>query len=160
MNCQEVVQQIIAQPGRPAPAPEVERHLWGCPACSQVYLEQQALWRQMDAWEAPEVSAGFDRRLFARAGRRLASPWLGLEGFRRLFRPLQPALPAALACVLVVATLVVQKERYLPAPPDATVAAQGPERDDLRQIDVALDDIQMLTDFDILPVAPAEAGRS
>lgn len=161
MNCQTVVEQIIAQVGREALAPEAEAHLWECPACSKVYLEQQALWRQMDTWEAPEISVGFDRRLFARIGRRLAEPWAGLEWLVRVLRPLQPAFPAALACVLLIATLVVERERQAPLPPATAVATQTLDRDDLRQIETALDDIQMLGEFEILPVGPLEGeGRS
>jgi hypothetical protein len=152
------VQHIIAQAGRQAPPEQIERHLWSCPACSQVYLEQQALWREMDAWEAPEVSAGFDRRLFARIGRRLTEPWLALDWMTRLFRPLQPALPAAVACMLLLAAVVVQKGRYLGDVGEPTVAAQTVE--ELRQIDVALDDIQMLSEFEILPVEGAGEGKS
>ena len=70
MHCHDIVDQIIAQSGRTALTPEIESHLAGCQTCSEVYFEQQALWRHMDAWEVPEVSAGFDRRLFARIGQR------------------------------------------------------------------------------------------
>ncbi len=155
MKCQAVVEQIIAQSGRTAPPPEVESHLWSCPACSKVYLEQQALWRQMDAWEAPEISAGFDRQLFARIGRRVAEPWWGLEWMRRWFQPLQPAFPAALAGILFIAAIVAQPGLIAPAP-DAVSYPVSIQAEDARQIDRALDDIQMLADFEILPVAPEE----
>ncbi len=160
MNCQEVVQRIIAQAGRQAPSPEIEQHLWGCDACSKVWLEQQALWREMDAWEAPEVSPGFDGRLFGRIGHRLAEPWFGLDWIRSLFHPLRPALPAALACMLLIAAVVVRQGRYLPAPHESPMASQTFDREDLRQIDVALDDIQMLSEFDILPVEREREGKS
>jgi len=146
-ECQAVREQIIGQAGRPSLSAELESHLWGCPACSQVYLEHQAMWRAMDAWEAPEVSTGFDRHLFARIGK--ASPWTPLDWMLRWFRPLQPAFPAALAGVMLVAALVVQQGRQAP-PPEPSVTMQV--RDDARQIEMALGDIQMLSDFEILPV--------
>ncbi|MBI3696183.1 MAG: hypothetical protein HY238_15270 [Acidobacteria bacterium] len=118
-----------------------------------MYLEQQALWRRMDAWEAPEVSAGFDRRLFARIGRRAAEPWAALDWLMRLFRPLQPSYATALACMLVVATVVVERGRHQTLPPDATVAIHAAEKDDPKQIEAALDDMKMLSDFEILPLA-------
>ena len=149
MNCQAIIEQIIAQSGRPSLSPEVESHLWVCPDCSKVYLEQQAMWRAMDAWEAPEISTGFDRRLFARIGK--ASPWAPLDWMLRVLRPLQPAFPAALAGVMLIAALVVQGGRELPEP-ESTVAVQTVDREDLRQIETALDDIEMLSDFEILPV--------
>ena len=157
MSCQEVVQRMIAQAGRQAPPSEMEQHLWACQGCSKVWLEQQALWREMDAWEAPEVSAGFDGRLAARIGQRLASPWFGLEWMRGLFSPLRPALPAALACMLLIATAVVRQGRHLPAPAEFAAAGQTIEGDEIQQIEVALDDIRMLSEFDILPV---EEGKS
>jgi len=153
MNCQAVVEWIIAQSGRPSLSPEVESHLWVCPACSQVYLEQQALWRAMDCWEAPEASAGFDRRLFTRIGK--TSFWAPLDWLLRLFRPLQPAFPAALAGVMLLAAVVVQEGRDLPvAEPALTV--QALDREDVRQIETTLDDIRMLSEFEILPVEDQE----
>jgi hypothetical protein len=164
MNCQEVRELIIAQTGRQAPAPEMERHLWACSSCSQVYLEQQALWRQMDAWEPPEISPDFDRRLFARIGS-AAGSWvglnrLGLDWLSRPFHPFRPAFSLALACVLLVATVVVERGRHTPVPADAGLAINVMERDDPRQIDRALDDIQMLSEFEILPLEQAGEGRS
>lgn len=153
MNCQAVVEWIIAQSGRPSLSPEVESHLWMCPACSKAYLEQQALWRAMDGWEAPEVSTGFDRRLFARIGK--ASLWTPLDWLLRLFRPLQPAFPAALACVLVVAAAVLQQGRELPVT-ESTLAVQTVDREDVSQIETTLNDIQMLSEFEILPVEEEE----
>ena len=162
MNCQEIKEQIIAQSGRPVLTPEVEAHVTSCRGCSTVYLEQQALWQQMDAWEAPEVSAGFDRRLFARIGRRVSEPWAMLDWLLRLFHPLQPRFATALACMLIIAAVVVEKGRYAPAPPTPTpaMAVQSAERDDPQQIQLALDDIQMLSDFEILPVGQEGEGRS
>lgn len=160
MNCQEVVSRIIARAGRQAPEPEIERHLWACPECSKVYLEQQALWREMDAWETPDVSTGFDGRLFARIGRRAAESWFGLDWMASLLRPLRPAFPAAVACVVLVAAVLVQKPAYLPAPPEAVVAGQTLDHEEMQQINTALDDIQMLAEFEILPVGEGEEGKS
>ena len=155
MNCQAVQEQIISQSGRPNVGPEVESHLWACADCSKVYLEQQALWRAMDAWEAPELPAGFDRRLFARIGK--ASPWAALDWLWRPFGPLQPAFPAALACVILIAAAVVERTRE--APVVKTVATvQTSDREEVRQIETALSDIQMLSDLEIAPME-AEEGK-
>ena len=153
MNCQAVVEWVITQSGRPSLSPEVESHLWVCPTCSQAYLEQQAMWRAMDAWEAPEVSTGFDRRLFARIGK--STLWTPLDWLLRLLRPLQPAFPAALACVMLLAVLVVGRGREWPAT-ETQAAVQTLDREDVRQIETALDDIQMLSDFEVLPVEGEE----
>ena len=39
----------------------VERHLEACPACRDFVAAQRALFAALDTWEAPDVSAGFDR---------------------------------------------------------------------------------------------------
>ncbi len=153
MNCQEIIEQIIAQSGRPVLTSEVETHVGGCPVCAKVYLEQQALWRQMDAWEVPEVSPGFDHRLFARIGRRVSEPWAALDWLMRFLQPMQPRFAVALACMLVIATVVVDRGRHAAAPAVPMAATQATEREEVRQVDLALDDIQMLNDFEILPVA-------
>lgn len=147
MDCREVAEQIIAESGGPC-SPDVERHLAGCEACSRLQAEQQELWKHMDAWETPEISPGFDSRLFARIGRRAASPWAPLDSLMRVFLSLQPSFAAALACMLIIATLVVEKDRRAAPPVDSAVAIHAVERDDLKQIDMALDDMQMLSDFD------------
>jgi hypothetical protein len=153
MNCEAVVEQIIAQAGRTSLSPEVENHLWACPACSRVYLDQQALWRAMEEWESPDVSAGFDRRLFARIGK--ASVWEPLSWLLRLFRPLQPAFPAALACVMLLAAVVVHQARDIPPQRNQVVVQTVGE--DEEQIETALDDIQMLRELEIT-AEPGEEG--
>ncbi len=153
MNCQEIMEQVIAQSGRPVLTADVDAHVGACPACSKVYLEQQALWRQMDAWEVPEVSPGFDNRLFARIGRRVSEPWAALDWLMRLFEPLQPRFAAALACMLIIATVVVERGHHAVVPPIPVAATQTADREDASQVELALDDIQMLNDFEILPVA-------
>lgn len=158
MDCREVAEQIIVESGGPC-SPEVERHLAGCAACSRLQFEQRALWKHMDAWETPEISPGFDGRLFARIGQRAASPWAPLDSVVRIFRPLQPSFAAALACMLIIATLVVEKDRRAALPVEASAAIHAVERDDLKQIEMALDDVQMLSDFDA-SASQAEGGKS
>ncbi|HYM12058.1 MAG TPA: hypothetical protein VEU62_15090 [Bryobacterales bacterium] len=162
MNCQAFIEQIIEQTGRPAPRPELGAHLAACASCVKLYREQRALWTAMDAWETPDISAGFDRQLYGRIGRRASGPLSSLDWLLGLLRPLlQPAFATALACMLIIATVVVEKDRHAPAPPqDAAVAIHAHERDDPQQIQLALDDIQMLSDFDALPVGQGDPGRT
>ncbi len=152
MNCQEIVEQIIAQSGRPVLTAELEAHVGACPPCAKVYLEQQALWRQMDAWEVPEVSPGFDNRLFARIGRRVSEPWAAFDWLMRFLQPLQLRFAVALACMLIIATVVVDRGRHAVVPAVPFAATQLGDREDAQQVELALDDIQMLNDFEILPV--------
>ncbi len=160
MNCQDIVSEIIARPGRET-SEEVKLHLATCGACSDVYRQQQDLWRQLDAWEAPEISAGFDRRLYARIGRRAYSPWTPLGGLLGLLHPTQLPFAAALACVLFLATVVIERDHHVTLPAEAAVAIHPVEKEDLKQIETALDDIQMLSDFEALPVGYIQSqGKS
>ena len=147
MNCQTVRDRILELAGRPEP--EIENHLRTCAACAQVRQEQLALWRRLDEWTAPEISPGFDARLFRRLEGR--SNWLA-----RWLGPVQPALAGALACLVLLAGVVLDRARHVPAPPEPPVAAQGWDR----EMDTALDDMQMLSEFEILPVAQAGEGKS
>jgi hypothetical protein len=161
MSCQAFIEQIIEQSGRREPAPELAAHVAVCASCARLRREQRALWSSMDAWEAPDVSAGFDRQLYARVGRRMAGPVGSLDWLLGLLRPTRPAFATALACMLIIATMVVGRARHVPVPPrNAAIAIHAHERDDPQQIQLALDDIQMLTDLDILPVGQGGSGRT
>lgn len=46
--------------------PEMQAHLAACPECGQEMAELRETMALMDAWEAPEPSAFFDTRLYAR----------------------------------------------------------------------------------------------
>jgi hypothetical protein len=151
MNCQTARDRILEMAGRPEP--EIENHLRACPSCAQMRQEQLALWRRLDEWTAPEISPGFEARLFRRMEAR--SSW-----FTRWLGPVQPAFAGALACLVLLAGVVLDRARHVPPPPDQPVAIQGWDREDLRQMDTALDDMQMLSEFEILPVAQAGEGKS
>src|SRR5450755_308988 len=71
----------------------LERHLAGCAACRSFAAKQAALWKTLDAWEAPAVSLDFDRRLYHRIEAEApASLWERITGSFR-FLPLRQALP-------------------------------------------------------------------
>ena len=81
---------------------------------------QRAVWQALDGWEAAPVSLDFDRRLYQRI--EAQAPWWSL-----LLRPLRPpfsavtlrrSLPAAaMACLLVVAGVVLERPAVSPVPP-------------------------------------------
>jgi hypothetical protein len=113
------------------------------PEYQRLFEEQQAVWRSMDAWLAPEPSAGFDRRLLAR----IEAEQGRVGWFERLFGGLRVPLAATVAVLLVVAATVIQRQE--PAMPEAGVAGvlEPAESQYVEQINRALDDLEMLADF-------------
>jgi anti-sigma factor RsiW len=124
----------------------LERHLAACPACREFAGAQQTVWQALEDWEPAEVSLDFDRRLYARIEQD-ASWWT------RVLRPLNPlfrhAVPiAAAAGVVIVAGLLLNRPAAIPpaaAPESAQVEALQPD-----QVEHALDDMEMLRDFNHL----------
>ena len=87
----------------------LERHLAGCAACRSVAADQAAVWKALDAWEAPAVSPDFNRRLYRRIEQGVRLSWW--ERLTRTFRPmpLRQALPlTATAGLLLMAGLLLQ----------------------------------------------------
>ena len=134
---------------RGADAAALEQHLKICPACREWVANQRVVFEALDAWEAPPVSAEFNRKLYARIDqqpswrdRLLLPPPLSL---RRL--PL-----AAAACLVMAAGVALQWPHIKPQPP-VPVEVTHPE-----QVVHALDIMEMLGSFD--QVARTEAARS
>ena len=121
----------------------LERHIAVCSACREFASSQRAVWEALDAWEAAPVSADFDSRLYRRIEAR--AWWRDL--LRRPFRPamLWRGVPAtAMACLLVMAGIVLQRSAVspTPAPDDTQVEAVQPE-----QVERTLDAMEMLNEF-------------
>ena len=131
---------------------QMERHLAECPWCREFAGGQQTVWQALEAWEPAPVSLDFDRRLYQRIEEKVS--W-----WTRLTAPLNPlfrhALPvAATAGVVLVAGLLMYRPATLPAPP----AAQSAQVETLgaEQVQVALDEIEMLRDFNHFVPGQAE----
>ncbi len=132
----------------------VERHLEACPACREFVAAQRALFAALASWEAPAVSAGFDRKLYDRL--EAEAPWR--ERALRWIRPVWvrrsvPAFAAGLA--LAAAVFVVQRQGPAPvAVPSAkaapSVVRKAVQMEPLRadQIEGALQDMESLQQFD------------
>ena len=125
-------------------ATELEAHLEGCARCREFAQSQKMVWQAMEAWEAEPVSMDFDRRLFARIEQAPASWWARLTG-----QVMHHAVPvAAAAGVMILAGLALERTAVTPVEPpreSAQVETLGPE-----QVQSALDDMQMLRDFNHL----------
>ena len=132
----------------------VERHVEACPACHEFVAAQRALWSALASWEAPPVSAGFDRKLYGRL--EAEAPWRekALHWIRPVWvRRSVPVFAAGLALAAVV--LVVQRPGPAPAVvPVATtvprVIQKAAQMEPLRadQIEGALQDMKSLQQFD------------
>jgi anti-sigma factor RsiW len=127
-----------------AEAAELERHLATCPECRSVAAAQSAAWNALDAAEAPPVSPDFDRRLWARIQAEEGRGWRARVSAFLFWRP---AMAAALACVLIVAAVFVQR----PRPATDRVHADSI---DAERIERALDDLEMLRQFALASSEP------
>jgi hypothetical protein len=128
-----------------------------------MYEQQQGVWEALEAWEPVELSAGFDERLYERIeqsrAKGFAAFWSWLSRPGEWIAVARPGLAGALAALLLAAGGIVS---YQPQSADR-VAVQRPwqaETEFVEQIDQALDDIEMLADFEALVLEPEGQGRS
>ncbi len=126
----------------------VEEHLGVCAACREAASAQAEVWTALESWEAPAVSADFDRRLYARMA--AESTWQ--QRVRRLFRPVlvRRALPlAAAACLTLVAVIAVKHPATQHPATPAVTAVTAPREEPLRpeQLESALQDMESLQEF-------------
>jgi len=120
----------------------LEQHLAGCAACRSMVADQTAVWKALDAWEAPAISPDFDRRLYRRIDEGVRFSWW--ERLTRPFRPmpLRQALPLTVSAgLLLMAGLLLQQPR-----PTAPVSRQG-EIVRANQVERTLDDLDLLRQF-------------
>ena len=127
----------------------LEAHMELCPACREFRDGQRALWEALDEWDARPVSADFDRRLYRKIEEQEQMSW-----WSRVFgsmRPMvwRPALPvAATACLVLVAAFISVNPGTVPAP-----VAENPQAREVEQVERALDDLEMLRQFDLVATA-------
>jgi len=122
----------------------LERHLEECPACSALAAGQAAVWKALDAWQAPAISPDFDARLYRRVRTEAPATW-----WRRLWRPLRPmplfkVLPlAAAACMLLIVSVLLERP--------ANIEPVAPRAETVRvdQVERTLDDLELLNQFDV-----------
>ena len=109
---------------------EVDRHVQDCVECRGLV----SVWERLDEFTAPEVTPGFDARLFARiAAEDARRPW-----WRRLLW--RPAVPLVAAGALVGLGLLMVPRASDVAKPASTV--------EIEQVAQALDDMELLTSLD------------
>jgi hypothetical protein len=67
MNCTEIKDNLAESVFESRPlTDETRKHVAGCATCAAELADLQATWKLLDEWQAPEPSAFFDARLYAR----------------------------------------------------------------------------------------------
>ncbi len=153
MTREEVLEIIMDPRGGPSPGSPARQeflaYLESDPQLRAVYERQQAVWESLDEWESVEPSLDFDRRLFEKIEPAAARhPW-----YLAIFPSFRPSFAVGLAALLIAAgTVLLHHPGSDTDPGDGTglVALESAEYvDDLH---AALDDIEMLVEFDALPL--------
>jgi anti-sigma factor RsiW len=137
-----------------------EKHLETCAACSEFVAGQKSVWESLDLFEPAPVSAAFDRRLYERIAQ---TSWWGrlVAGITVPFRApafLRQGLPLITAAGVLTAALIVW-QRPAPAPaPAAALSAEADQTLQPDQVQRALDDMEMLRQFNHLAASdPAQS---
>jgi hypothetical protein len=67
MTCPEIKNHLaeVVYESRPLPE-EIRKHLAECAGCTAELAEMEATWKLLDEWQAPEPSAFFDGKLYAK----------------------------------------------------------------------------------------------
>jgi hypothetical protein len=132
----------------------LDAHVEKCDSCRRLVESQQLVWSALDAWEAMEVTADFDRRLRQRIEADQRRSW-----WRRVLQPVQPiswrpALPLAAACVGVIAVFLMR------GPEAAPVAVQPARAEavDIEQVERTLEDLEMLQVLTVNPQGEASSS--
>ena len=121
----------------------MESHLAGCAECRSVVEGQSAVWRALDTWQPMPVTAGFNRRLYARIEQKEKGAWWG-----RLLRPgrfsVRRALPVGAACAAAIAIVLLRPVSLPDPPPQVRIEAM-----EIEQVEQALEDLEMLKQLTI-----------
>lgn len=167
MDREKVIEMILDPASRPAQGSAEHQaflaYLEKSPECRAMHEKQQAVWKALELWEPMEPSAGFDRGVYERIERSPAKFW-DVRGWlswpAEWLGAARPSLAAGLAALLLIAGAIVICQPRRGA--NQVAAQQRPriETESIEQIDQALDDIEMLVDFEALVLEPEGPGRS
>lgn len=140
----ETIVGYVAGGLAPHVASEFQRHLRSCVNCRDAVAAQQEVWRALDAWRAVAVSPDFDRRLFRRIAEEEHCRWWATIHYPQwLWRP---AIPFAAAFALIAGAFLLQGPTRQPG-------ELAQLRSKLNQVRHALDDMDLLTQLGVEPVA-------
>jgi hypothetical protein len=158
MTREQVLDRILSSTGPPMnPAEQVEFDHWldQEPELRTLQQQQQELFSAMDLWSAEEPSAHFDEAVYAR----IEEDAQAQPAWRKFFfASWKPAFAAGLAAAALLIGALLFDFEATPGAAQVAVKAQ-PEAEYYEDIERALDDMEMLVDFDAFP-EPATPGRS
>src|SRR5580704_1271042 len=138
-------------------AASFDQHILSCAACREFAHGQKAVWQALDLFEPASISTDFDRRLYQRLEK--VSWWDRMVAALHSPMLTHRGLPiAATAAALLVAAVVWERPAAVPpakpqAPLSAEVQTLQPD-----QVQRALDDMEMLREFNhLMRSDPAES---
>jgi anti-sigma factor RsiW len=111
---------------------QLESHIQSCEECRHLVEAQKFAFEALDDFRAPEVSANFDRKLYARITEEKQSFWA---------RWWKPVVPIGLAAAALSFALLMRT----PDPMDSAPKQTKIEKADIDHLEQTLDDIDMLT---------------
>jgi hypothetical protein len=131
MNCPEMKNTLAEMVFEARPlSDEARKHVAECAGCAAELAELQATWKLLDEWQAPEPSAFFDAKLYARLRVEQTIPPAGFFERAKAWLlysnnlQMRPLAAGALATVLVIGggTFALLDYQTTPAAPtSATV---------------------------------------
>jgi hypothetical protein len=134
-------------------AANLRDHLSSCAACAGFVSGQEKVWTALEDWDAAPVPANFDSRLYARIENQVS--W-----WNRLMAPIfSHAMPVAAAAGIMVLAGVMLERPALRGPIARPTEAAQVEAIAPEEVSDALDDMQMLQEFNSLVHADTSAPR-
>lgn len=129
----------------------VEAHTRECAECAALVAAQRSVSDALDVWDAPPVSADFDRKLYARIEQEV--PWWDF-----FVRPLRTAFAARWVPVAAAAGLMIAVGLWVGQPGDTPAVPGAPKVEALPpdQAANALQQMQAIEDFSNLIHADAD----
>lgn len=127
----------------------LEAHMAHCEQCREMAKAQTEIWAALDAYDAEPVSADFDRKLYARMEEMDRVPawekyWAPVREYLQGQPAWKPVLSVAAASAVLMVVFAVSGDGPQPLPaPVAVIDVQ-----DVEQAERALEDIEMLRQFE------------
>jgi hypothetical protein len=144
-----------------------EKHMADCHSCREFARDQQSVWSALDLFEAAPISDGFNRRLYQRIEQPVGV-WDRLvkypiqEMLQSFQRPLgvRQALPLAAAASLLLVAAAMWQQHVSPQPTRPVALLQA-QIEALRpdQVESALDDMEMVSEFSQRPTAESPDAK-